>query len=107
MRAQAVLQQRGYAVSKTRSRRVNAKDFEHFDLIVAMDHTVLTELRRLCPPAHTSKLHLLLDFSPDHRGQDVPDPYYGNLQGFDRVLDLCELGARALIKAIYAQNLNP
>ena len=29
--------------------------------------------------------------------REVPDPYYGNVQGFERVLDLCEAGGNGLI----------
>ncbi len=102
-RAQATLLQRGYDPGKVRSRRVKAQDFERFDLIVAVDQTVLTELKRLCPAEHAGKLHLFLDFAPGHHGQDVPDPYYGSPAGFERVLDLCELGARGLVGELMAR----
>jgi protein-tyrosine phosphatase len=42
---------------------------------------------------------LLLEFAPELGLQDVPDPYYGNLAGFERVLALCETGVQGLIKA--------
>jgi len=96
-RAQRVLAQRGYARSKARSRRITLRDFSDFDLILAMDHAVLAELHRQCPPERQHVLKLFLDLVPELAGQDVPDPYYGSLQGFERVLDLCELGARALL----------
>ena len=102
-RAQVALRQRGYLPGKVRSRRVNVRDFERFDLIVAMDQTILAELRRLCPVEHAGKLHLFLDFAPSCQGQDVPDPYYGNPAGFERVLDLCELGAKGLLSELIAK----
>ncbi len=103
-RAQQVLKQRGYAPSKERSRRIKSKDFIDFDLILAMDQSVLAELRRQCPAEHQRKLKLFLDLVPSMSGQDIPDPYYGSLQGFERVLDLCELGAKALLQAIKARD---
>ena len=102
-RARAALVQRGYVPGKVRSRRVNVRDFERFDLVVAMDRTILAELRRLCPVEHAGKLHLFLDFAPGCQGQDVPDPYYGSPAGFEWVLDLCELGARGLVGELMAQ----
>jgi len=97
-RAEFALSSRGYELVRTRSRRVSAKDFEEFDLILAMDASNLTELRRLCPPSHLAKLRLLLDFAEGLKVTEIPDPYYGNAEGFERVLDLCEAGARGLIK---------
>ena len=104
-RAQAALLARGYAPSKARSRRVKVQDFERFDLIVAMDQAILAELRRLCPVDHAGKLQLFLNFAPGCQGQDVPDPYYGSPAGFERVLDLCELGVRGLVGELMAQTM--
>lgn len=98
LRAEVMLSRRGYEVGRIRSRRIAPQDFQHFDLILAMDASNLAELQRLCPPAHLSKLRLFLDFAEGLNETDVPDPYYGNAEGFERVLDLCEAGARGLIK---------
>jgi protein-tyrosine phosphatase len=99
-RAAAALLARGYPPVKGRSRRIDDADFEKFDLILAMDRSNLASLQNICPAQHVSKLGLLLDFADGMRGADVPDPYYGNAQGFERVLDLCELGASGLIRAL-------
>jgi protein-tyrosine phosphatase len=64
-----------------------------------MDESNLAALHRMCPPLHRGKLHLLLEFAPELGLQDVPDPYYGNLAGFERVLTLCEAGVHGLIKS--------
>lgn len=97
-RAAAALSRRGYEVKRGRSRRVAPQDFQHFDLLLAMDADNLTELMRLCPPEHAGKLRLFLAFADGLEDTEVPDPYYGHAQGFERVLDLCEAGARGLIK---------
>lgn len=99
-RASQLLTQRQYPVGKGRSRQIKPEDFDHFDLILAMDLDNLDNLRRLCPPPQQHKLRLFLSFSPDLAVQEVPDPYYGNLAGFERVLSLCETGARALLARI-------
>ena len=98
-RARSLLLSRDYEPGNTRARRVTDQDFERFDLILAMDQSNLQELQRLCPPQHTGKLHLLLEFAPWAGVQEVPDPYYGNLAGFERVLELCEAGAQGLLTA--------
>lgn len=95
-RADAALQRRGYAVPKHKSRGVQPSDFENFDLLLAMDSDNLASLQRRCPVQHQGKLRLFLAFVPQLGVSDVPDPYYSNAQGFDRVLDLCESGATGL-----------
>jgi protein-tyrosine phosphatase len=74
------------------------QDFQHFDLILAMDASNAADLRRLCPPEHVGKIRLLLEFAEGLSETEVPDPYYGNAEGFERVLDLCEAGIRGLLR---------
>ena len=97
-RALAVLKQKGYEAGRIRSRRIVAKDFVFFDAIFAMDASNLADLKRICPPEHLGKLKLFLHPLEGETAGDVPDPYFGNLQGFERVLSLCEAGAKALVK---------
>jgi protein-tyrosine phosphatase len=99
-RARASLLARGYPLGKGRSRKVTDQDFERFDLILAMDGSNLKELQKRCPTGHTHKLHLFMEFASPPGSRDVPDPYFGNAAGFERVLDLCETGARGLMQHI-------
>lgn len=101
-RARAALARRGYPLTGDRSRRVAASDFEQFDLILAMDRDNIAQLRRRCPAENASKIRLFLDFTTDLPEDEIPDPYYGNAQGFERVLDLCEAAAQGLIAALDA-----
>lgn len=91
-RARKALEKRGYAVKKGSSRPVEARDFERFDLILAMDRANLKTLQTLCPAEHQSKLRLFMEMANGCDAAEVPDPYYGNAEGFERVLDLCEAG---------------
>jgi protein-tyrosine phosphatase len=105
-RAIAAAKARGYDLTPLRARRVSADDFGAFDLVLAMDSENRTALQRLCPPTHKDRLKLFLEFAPGLSDRDVPDPYYGNRDGFERVLDLAEAGSRGLIEAI-RQKLAP
>lgn len=96
-RADVVLSGRGYPLEAHRSRQVTAGDFERYDLILAMDQANLNDLLLICPTEHRHKLRLFLAQAQGVDVGDVPDPYYGDIQGFERVLDLCEAGARSLI----------
>jgi protein-tyrosine phosphatase len=96
-RAVGALVQRGYPPGKGRSRRITEKDFAQADLILPMDHSNMGDLRRLCPNEHVHKLRMFLEFAPATGLMEMPDPYFGAAQGFERVLDLCEAGAQGLI----------
>ena len=102
-RARAALSNRGYVIGKGRARQVTEQDFERYDLILSMDQANLNDLRRLCPTRHSHKLRLLLEFAPGMDTSEIPDPYYGNAQGFERVLDLCEAAARGLLAQLPAE----
>lgn len=95
----AAAAQRGYRLQELRARQVQAEDFARFDLILAMDHDNLRELQRLRPDSAGAELDLLL-----RRGglaeHEVPDPYYGGSDGFERVLDLVESACERLIEQI-------
>jgi len=79
------------------ARQVMQTDFEDFDWILAMDASNLAALHRMAPAARRPRVRLFRDLDPDGRGQDVPDPYYGDMSGFDEVLDVVTRTARALL----------
>ena len=106
-RAIAALTRRGYRSSKIKSRRITAHDFSQFDLILAMDNSNVQALSRLCPAEHQHKIRLLLDYAEGIADKEVPDPYYGNAAGFERVLDLCEAGVRGLIGQLQRTSQQP
>jgi protein-tyrosine phosphatase len=91
---------RGYDLSALRARRVEREDFERFDLVLAMDRTNYEHLARLARPSQGHRLRMMLDYSARFRGLEVPDPYYGGPQGFDRVLDMLEDAADGLLAAL-------
>ncbi len=65
-----------------------------------MDDDNLANAQRLCPPAHRHKLKLLLAHAPSVGRRQVPDPYYGEAEDFERVLDLVEAGCAGLLAAL-------
>lgn len=96
VRARTALARRGYPPLHSRARAVVADDFHRHDRVLAMDRQHLARLRELADRAHWPKISLFLDLTP-HRGRDVPDPYFADEHGFDRVLTLCEAGIEALL----------
>jgi protein-tyrosine phosphatase len=86
------------------ARQVRPRDFEHFDLLLAMDRENLRELRTFSPDGDTAgKARLLREFDPASAGApdlDVPDPYYGGPDGFETVLDQVEAACRGLLESL-------
>jgi protein-tyrosine phosphatase len=89
---------RGYDLSALRARVVEPRDFEYFDLILAMDRENLRSLERRAPPQARERLRLFLEFAPEAGISEVPDPYYGGPNGFEDVLGLIEAASRGLIE---------
>ena len=43
------------------------------------------------------------EHDPHYTQQELPDPYYGEADGFERVLDQCESSSRAWVKVLQQQ----
>jgi protein-tyrosine phosphatase len=95
-RSIAVARRHGIDITGQRGRKVDASDFEAFDLIFAMDRNNLATLRALAPPAAQHKLHLFLDYALGVE-RDVPDPYYEGPEGFEAVYRMLSEGCSSLI----------
>ena len=98
--AMQVAQRRGYPIGERVSRRVSPADFDHYDLILAMDRANLAALQDIAPPRARPKIGMLLDYGERHRGKEVPDPYGGSEADYDATLELIEDGCRGLLKAL-------
>lgn len=99
-RAQETARRRGIDLSDLTARRVSEDDFEVFDYVVAMDQDNYMSLSEICPERHVDKIHMFMDFAPEMRTREVPDPYYGGGSGFERVFDLVEAAAAGLLLEI-------
>lgn len=104
LRAQRAAQQRGYDMSGLRGRQVEEGDFHRFDYVLAMDSANLTILQRLAPPGCDAQVRLFLEYARHHAELEVPDPYYGGAEGFERVLDMVEDAAQGLLQHIRQQH---
>lgn len=91
---------RGYQMDTLRARQVSPQDFYEFDVVLAMDNTNLADLQAMQPADVNVTLGRFLDYSTAAPVKEVPDPYYGGEDGFDRVLDLIEGGADGLLDAL-------
>jgi protein-tyrosine phosphatase len=97
-RSCAAASRRGYELTH-RARKFGANDFDRFDLVLAMDRDNFDSLRRLARGrTHVPPIRLLRSFDPTApEGAEVPDPYSGEDDGFEDVLDICERACRGLL----------
>ena len=79
------------------ARRVTEEDFGRFDRIIAMDRSNLSDLESLRPADSDAVLELLRDHDPDPGDGEVPDPYYGGDDGFDRVYHMVRRSCEVLL----------
>lgn len=99
-RTRAVAEKRGLRLT-SRARQVVFEDLDEFDLVVAMDEENLRGLEALhADAAPGAEVRRLREFDPEADHFDVPDPYYGGDDGFERVHDLIERACTALLEHI-------
>jgi protein-tyrosine phosphatase len=100
-RSRQVAAQHGITLS-SRARAVHHRDFEDFDLILAMDNSNLNNLYRMARgTGGRRKSSSSGTTTPDTRdGKEVPDPYYGGPQGFQKVYEMVDRTCRNLIKSL-------
>ncbi len=85
----------GYDISGLRARQIATRDFEAFDLIVAMDQENLADIAAVTPPGARTEARLFTDYAPETGVRDVPDAYF--TQDYDGALALIETCAAGLV----------
>ncbi len=89
----------GIDISGQRARQLTAEDFDRFDLIFAMDRSNEATMRARAPSARHDRIFLFLDHTLGSR-TDVPDPYYGGVDGFEDVFQLLRAGCTELVSRL-------
>jgi len=100
MRSQSTALERGVDLSSQRARQAEREDFHIFDYVLAMDKDNYRHLSAICPHGMEKKLHLFLGFAKGVAEREVPDPYYGGGDGFERVFDLVDAASTGLLEEI-------
>ncbi|XP_002266468.1 uncharacterized protein LOC100253402 [Vitis vinifera] len=111
-RMRAASKRRGIEITSI-SRPIQPSDFRDFDLILAMDKQNRDDImeafdrwrfRETLPADAHKKVKLMCSYCKKHDETEVPDPYYGGPQGFEKVLDLLEDACESLLDSILAEN---
>jgi protein-tyrosine phosphatase len=93
---------RGYDLSNQRARQLAPGDFDRFDHIIALDAGHLRQLHQMAPDGGKARLSLLMDWSDRASSVDVPDPYYGDREDFDQVIEMVEEAIEGLFASLYS-----
>ncbi|MFF3462074.1 low molecular weight protein-tyrosine-phosphatase [Streptomyces sp. NPDC002619] len=103
-RAVSVLEEHGYDSDHT-ARQFQASWFSRLDLVIALDSGHLRALRDLAPTEEDArKVRLLRSYDPAAGDDlDVPDPYFGGLDGFEECLEMVEAASEGLLAAVREQ----
>jgi len=99
-RAINIAEQNDVDLKKYKCSPVISKDFEEYDYIIAMDKVNYEKLSEKCPNEYLAKLHNMIDYIPEYGYEGIPDPYYGNLSGFNRVYGLLDEAVKNLLDQI-------
>jgi protein-tyrosine phosphatase len=100
-RARQVCEERGIKLTH-RARAFSKDDFNTFDYILAMDKQNLANILKLQPADATAMVLLMCDVDPANNGAEVPDPYYGEINGFVEVFEMLKVSCTLLLKEVKA-----
>lgn len=82
----------------SKARQFESFDLDYFDLVLAMDQENLTNIKRMSNgDAEEVKIGMLRDFDPQPGDGEVPDPYYGGIQGFENVFQIVKRSCVTLL----------
>lgn len=98
-RAQRSARLRGMDLSSQRARRLAPEDCDRFDYILTMDEENYRAASALCRRGG-AEVRPFMDYAPERPESEIPDPFHGGPEGFERVLDLIEAASEGLLEEI-------
>ncbi|ENH95603.1 low molecular weight phosphotyrosine protein [Gracilibacillus halophilus YIM-C55.5] len=97
-----ILDEKQISYEGQKARKIEAEDGEKFDYIIAMDQQNIDELQSIRQKHPDVVVKKLLDFVPDAKEANVPDPYFAG--NFDYTYELVEAGCQQLFNYIEEQH---
>ena len=91
----------GHDLSQHRARQLHERDFEDYDLLLAMDRDNLRELHKLAAtPNQAERATLFLEWTDSAPPLEFPDPWHGDAAGFAAAVKLAERGVAGLVERL-------
>jgi protein-tyrosine phosphatase len=94
---------RGYDITGIRARQITGEDIERFDYVLGMTRGHLVEMRWLAPRDLVDKPQLLMSYAPPLGILDIPDPFGGTTDDYERAIGLIESATRGLLARLTPQ----
>lgn len=106
--SQRIALQHGVDISQYRSRKMLASDIEAYDTIYVMGEDVMEGVKKIAGAAFDStKVHYFLnELNHNSYGNNMPDPWYGNQDGFEKVQQLINETCQAIINKYKIESVN-
>src|SRR6185312_3059089 len=98
--AAEVAARHGYDVSSHVARRVSPHDLDSYAMILAMDRFNVASLRQIAPTRSKGRIELLLEYGERYHGEEVRDPYGGEVRDYELALEMIEDGCRGLVQLL-------
>ncbi|HEY4800226.1 MAG TPA: low molecular weight protein-tyrosine-phosphatase [Bacteroidia bacterium] len=100
-RATKTAKGRGVDISKLVARQITEDDFENFDMIYVADAQVYDGVAALAlTREHKLKIDYIMNLVHPDLNMPVPDPYFGGIDGFEKVFDMLEEACEAILKKV-------
>jgi protein-tyrosine phosphatase len=93
-----VAKKHGVDLTYQRARKLRSIDYEAFDRIYVMDSMNYQDVKKLANEDEYDKIELIMNEVEPHRNINVPDPYYGEGDGFEHVFQMLDRACDAIIK---------
>ncbi len=102
-RMRQVAQEKGFQYTG-KARQYRRDEFDQYDLIIVMDRSNLRILSSWASTEEEKKIHMMREFDPQGSTKlDVPDPYYGGLDGFDKTFEIVKRSCQGLLEALESE----
>lgn len=100
-RSIAVAKKHGVFIHSQKCRQLHPNDFEIFDYIYVMDKSNYANVLKLAPnEVAKQKVHLILNELYPNQNLEVPDPYYGDIKGFEDVYQLLDEACTKVVEKL-------
>lgn len=105
-RAQSAASARGIDLGSQRARQITPEDMSDFDYVVVMDRGNYEDVSPLAADDRAvASFGMFLDYAPEQAVNEIPDPYFGDGDGFERAMDLAQAASAGLLSDIKRRRL--
>lgn len=100
-RVEELAKEAGFSLSGIRAQMLTPRLIRSSDHVLVMERRHLEDVTLMCAdfPDEAQKIRLLGEFLPAPNGivGDIPDPYFGDMQGFNRVYQLIDMAVTGFL----------